>query len=316
MTGLSLASSGLVRAGHVHGLFPFCAGRMVTDGAARSGRRTPEPHVWPAAPLQFMRGDGWRGAAMGENVGAWLRARREEMREEAETDGLSLHDALVYYGRDDLLWDVVHDELSPTDAGEREFGDFLRGELMRSLRERFIDGALIAYAADPHRPGYRIKIPSEDWGILFWRDESALCGAYQSPLDYLGRPSRFHGDVDCYRDVRIKSVAPLAIFSGTPQLQNTNAVDIAISDNKPIGGPGRPEKAETTNARNFARAWLEEEGEDLSERGKQANCERYVLGQLEAKNWTLSSAKVRTVVKEESAKLKAEKEKARKSADN
>ncbi|KXV25292.1 hypothetical protein [Gluconobacter japonicus] len=64
MTGLSLASSGLVRARYVHGLFPFGAGRMVTDGAARSGRRTPEPHVWPAAPLQFTRGDGWRGAAM------------------------------------------------------------------------------------------------------------------------------------------------------------------------------------------------------------------------------------------------------------
>ncbi|GAP23222.1 hypothetical protein GLF_0104 [Gluconobacter frateurii NBRC 101659] len=229
MTGLSLASSGLARTGHVHGLFPFCAGRMVTDGAARSGRRTPEPHVWPAAPLQFMCGDGWRGAAMGENVGAWLRARREEMREEAETDGLSLHDALVYYGRDDLLWDVVHDELSPTVAGEREFGDFLRGELMRSLRERFIDGALIAYAADPHRPGYRIKIPSEDWGILFWRDESALCGAYQSPLDYLGRPSRFHGDVDCYRDVRIKSVSPLAIFSGAPQSQTDKRSVLASS---------------------------------------------------------------------------------------
>lgn len=72
MTGLSLASSGLVRGGHVHGLFPFGAGRMVMAGAARSGRRTPEPHVWPAAPLQFMRGDGWRGAAMEETTGKWV----------------------------------------------------------------------------------------------------------------------------------------------------------------------------------------------------------------------------------------------------
>lgn len=78
MTGLSLASSGLVRAGYVHGLFPFGAGRMVTDGAARSGRRTPEPHVWLAAPLQFMRGDGWRGAAMSHQLDAAERFARGE----------------------------------------------------------------------------------------------------------------------------------------------------------------------------------------------------------------------------------------------
>jgi len=78
MTGLSLASSGLVRAGHVHALFPFGAGRMVMAGAARSGRRTPEPHVWPAAPLKFMRGDGWRGAAMGHQLDAAERFARGE----------------------------------------------------------------------------------------------------------------------------------------------------------------------------------------------------------------------------------------------
>ena len=36
---------------------------MLPDGAARFGRRTPEPHVWPAAPSALARGDGWRGAA-------------------------------------------------------------------------------------------------------------------------------------------------------------------------------------------------------------------------------------------------------------
>jgi len=42
---------------------------ILVDGAARSGRRTPEPHVWPAAPLS-MRGDCWRGAAMSERYNA------------------------------------------------------------------------------------------------------------------------------------------------------------------------------------------------------------------------------------------------------
>ncbi|GBQ27668.1 hypothetical protein AA0472_2472 [Acetobacter estunensis NRIC 0472] len=37
---------------------------MLPDGAARFGRRTPEPHVWPAAPSALARGDGWRGAAV------------------------------------------------------------------------------------------------------------------------------------------------------------------------------------------------------------------------------------------------------------
>ncbi|WP_249211448.1 hypothetical protein [Gluconobacter cerinus] len=233
MTGLSLASSGLARGGYVHGLFPFGAGRMVTDGAARSGRRTPEPHVWPAAPLQFMRGDGWRGAAMGENAGAWLRARREEMREEAETDGLSLHDALVYYGCDDLLWEVVHDELSPTDAGEREFGDFLRGELMRSLRERFIDGTLIAYAGDPKRPGYRIKIPREEWSVLEWRDTSSLSSYGVSLTDWLCRPvsrlGRFYGDAECYHNVTVKS-ADNHIISPVSVVQEQAANEIVASE--------------------------------------------------------------------------------------
>lgn len=68
MNGAALRSSGSTRAGFVQGLFSVCTGGMVGAGAARSGRRTPEPHVWPAAPLQFMRGDGWRGAAVDKEI--------------------------------------------------------------------------------------------------------------------------------------------------------------------------------------------------------------------------------------------------------
>ncbi|MEJ5142545.1 hypothetical protein [Gluconobacter albidus] len=71
-------SVGSMSSGSVHGLFPVCAGRMVTAGAARFGRRTPGPHVWPAAPLQFMRGDGWRGAAMSHQSDAAERFARGE----------------------------------------------------------------------------------------------------------------------------------------------------------------------------------------------------------------------------------------------
>lgn len=38
--------------------------QIMGNGAARSGRRTPGPHAWLAAPLPFMRGDGKRGAPM------------------------------------------------------------------------------------------------------------------------------------------------------------------------------------------------------------------------------------------------------------
>ena len=78
MSGAMSSSVGSMSLGSVHGLFPFCAGRMVTAGAARSGRRTPEPHVRPAAPLQFMRGDGWRGAAMSNQSDAAERFARGE----------------------------------------------------------------------------------------------------------------------------------------------------------------------------------------------------------------------------------------------
>lgn len=67
MNAAALRSSGSTRAGSVQGLFSVCTGGMIGAGAARSGRRTPEPHVWPVAPLHFMHGGGWRGAAMGKS---------------------------------------------------------------------------------------------------------------------------------------------------------------------------------------------------------------------------------------------------------
>ncbi|MFT8482851.1 MAG: hypothetical protein ABF689_07565 [Gluconobacter cerinus] len=67
MNGAALRSSSSMRAGSVQSLFSVCPGGMVGAGAARSGRRTPEPHVWPVAPLHFMHGGSWRGAAMGKS---------------------------------------------------------------------------------------------------------------------------------------------------------------------------------------------------------------------------------------------------------
>ncbi|WP_194259477.1 hypothetical protein [Gluconobacter vitians] len=98
--------------------------------------------------------------------------------------------------------------------------------------------------------------------------------------------------------------------------EETAAFEPAVSSVKKPGGPGRPEKAETKFARSVARGWLEEEGERLSEYGKQSKCEQHVLDQLAKNGLELSLTKVRTVVKEESAKLEAEKEDARKSANN
>ncbi|KXV02896.1 hypothetical protein AD929_01425 [Gluconobacter potus] len=99
---------------------------------------------------------------------------------------------------------------------------------------------------------------------------------------------------------------------------------IASGVKKP-GGPGRPETAATTFARTRLRAWFEYEGDGFPHRGDQKKCEDYILDELAKNGLELSLTRVRTVVKEESAKLaakkaseklKAEKEKDRKSADN
>ncbi|MFT9365916.1 MAG: hypothetical protein ABF572_10255 [Gluconobacter sp.] len=102
-------------------------------------------------------------------------------------------------------------------------------------------------------------------------------------------------------------------------VEETAASEPAVFNVKKPGGPGRPEKAETTFARILVRAWLEEEGEDLSERGKQSNCLTDVMSDLIAKYGNCeipSESTVKKLIKEESEKLKAEKEKARKSANN
>lgn len=324
MTGLFLASSGLVRGGHVHGLFPFGAGRMVMAGAARFGRRTPEPHVWPAAPLQFIRGDGWRGAAMEETTGKWV----------GLTDALPEIVSEQVWDQCRAAWEACQAKGGYA-ALAREFTDAENRYFARTRGSTWPDRNMPQPVRPPELEGMKAAV-----SLLQGKIVTFLCsgvervrfyrmrqGDYQTPPNEYWRlcsfqrlnprtePASFE---DFFRQYWVRlgtsdriPVEFIQIFRASKAI----VLEPIASGVKKPGGPGRPEKAATKFARSVARAWLEE-GEDLSEYGKQSKCERHVLDQLAKNGLELSPTKVRTVVKEESEKLEVEKEKARKSANN
>jgi len=328
MNAAALRSSGSTRAGSVQGLFSVCTGGMVGAGAARSGRRTPEPHVWPAAPLQFMRGDGWRGAAMEEATGKWV-GLTDALREIASAQ----------------LWDQC-----------RVAWEACQSKGGYAALARAFEKAYFAYNARVHgstsparnmRPPVRPpELNGMDAAVSLLQGEivTFLCsgvervrfyrmrqGDYQTPPNESWRRCAFqHSDSrresssfeDFFRSYWVQCGTPDWIPVECIQIfraEETAASEPAVSSVKKPGGPGRPEKAETTFARILVRAWLEEEGEDLSERGKQSDCLKHVMSALIAKyenDEIPSESTVKKLIKEESEKLKAEKEKARESARN
>lgn len=333
MNGAALRSSGSTRAGSVQGLFSVCPGGMVGAGAARSGRRTPEPHVWPAAPLQFMRGDGWRGAAMEETTGKWV-GLADALREIVSAQ----------------VWDQcrVAWEACAKDGRYNEISEADRKSRRRSISSKLPSSSPALYRPVPQIP---VEIQALETALNTMRDEfrSFACasgekcrifegtGSYQPPggvwkdcsfVRPLKSSSSFFEDFIGSLTIRIwlpKSkfirLAYIQIF----RAEETAASESAVSSVKKPGGPGRPETAATTFARTRLRAWFEYEGDGFPHRGDQKKCEDYILDELAKNGLELSLTRVRTVVKEESAKLaakkareklKAEKEKARKSADN
>jgi len=329
MSGVMSLSAGSMSSGFVHGLFPFRAGRMVTAGAARFGRRTPEPHVWPAAPLQFMRGDGWRGAAMEETTGKWV----------------GLTDALP-----EIVSEQVWDQCRA--AWEACVADGRYNELSRAaLKSRISSGVskLPPSSLSLYRPLAKIPalIQALETALNTMRDEFrsfALASGdecrifegtgYYQPPSGVWKDCRFVSPLKSSSSSFEDFLGSLTIQIWLPKsklirlayiqifrAEETAASEPAVSSVKKSGGPGRPEKAETTFARILVRAWLEEEGEDLSERGKQSNCLTDVMSDLIAKygngnSEIPSESTVKKLIKEQSEKLKAEKENARKSANN
>ncbi|GEM16528.1 hypothetical protein [Gluconobacter oxydans] len=327
MNRAALRSSGSTRAGFVQGLFSVYPGGIVGAGAARSGRRTPEPHVWPAAPLQFMRGDGWRGAAMEETTGKWV-GLADALREIVSAQ----------------VWDQcrVAWEACAKDGRYNEISEAVRKSRIRFSISKLPSSSPALYRPVPQIP---VEIQALETALNTMRDEfrSFACasgekcrifegtGSYQPPGGVwkdcsFVRPLKSSSSSfeDFIGSLTIRIWLPKSKFIRLAYIQifraeETAASEPAVSSVKKSGGPGRPEKAETTFARILVRAWLEEEGEDLSERGKQSDCLTHVISDLIAKygnNEIPSESTVKKLIKEESEKLKAEKEKARKSARN
>lgn len=178
----------------VPGLHP-----MLLDGAARFGRRTPEPHVWPAAPSTLARGDGWRGAAV--NIENKIRGWRDDLRAEAKTRGLSPHDALLYYGDDSVLFEIIACELDDYEhCNSPAMAYGFRDDLIDGVKEKLISGELVAFADNPSDHRTRIKIPPETWRHIKWSDEAQI--SETAPLFRLGE------EISGYRNVIIKTCAP------------------------------------------------------------------------------------------------------------
>jgi len=80
----------------------------------------------------------------------------------------------------------------------------------------------------------------------------------------------------------------------------TSSVDPLNGPNRSIGTRrGRPEKAETVEAKKFAREFFEDEWPMLDDgTAKQAECERYVHEKLAERGWSLAVSTVRKLVTE------------------
>lgn len=168
---------------------------ILVDGAARSGRRTPEPHVWPAAPPS-MRGDCWRGAAM--DVSDFIRRRREELREEAANVGLSPTDALLYWGEDSLVFEIVSAEMGVSEDPDMAMG--FRACLMERLLNCLQDGSLTALCMT--NDGLtQVNVPAERW---FDYHVAASSGEHQELV------GRHHSEA---RDRRWGSIGGLLIWT-------------------------------------------------------------------------------------------------------
>lgn len=131
---------------------------ILVDGAARSGRRTPEPHVWPAAPPS-MRGDCWRGAAMDVSDFIWRRC--ESLRGQAEADGLEPRLALFYWGDVQWLWEIVRQERG-IERSDREWHSYCRVSLAESVLERLRRGTLVATALNKGE-SFRCRVEADHW---------------------------------------------------------------------------------------------------------------------------------------------------------
>ncbi len=263
----------------------------VKEGAARFGLRTPEPHVWPAAPRQIMRGEDHRGVGMSEDQALPLPARIAELRAKADQKGLTLQEAMLAFC--DLSKATELLDLDPHNVDyliiRPSRSLILRVELCAELRDNLLSGALVAYGLPlDASPLEELKeIPSH-----FWEESTLYTSNNQA------------ADLDGATIGRLRIKKPVA--------------DDNLPKALPITSLSSPQKGRTPSdtsnlARKTARKWLEDEGEDLKEySGKQARCEKHVQEALSNAGASLSISHVRDIVKKESLKIAQEKAAARK----
>lgn len=265
----------------------------VKAGAARFGRRTPEPHVWPAAPRQIMRGEYHRGVGMSEDQALPLPALIAELRAKADQRGLTLEEAMLAFcdlSKATELLDLDPHNVDyliffPSSPPSRSLT--IRAELCAELRGKLLSGGLVAYGL-PLEAGpldERKEIPSH-----FWEGS----GLYPS--------NNRAEDIDGAMIGRLRIKEPVATAL-LPKAQ----ISPCPSNQKEVGHP-MTEAGQISYA--YARAWLLENGEDLKAyHGKQADCIRFILDRFSQKEECdpLSESQLKTIVKNASARITEEK---------
>lgn len=145
----------------------------LVPGAARFGRRTPEPHDWLAAPLTIIRGDGRRGARMNDDRKLLPAERLEQLREKATTQALPLEEAVLAFGPDDLAEELLRLEATENSVRARHViyfpttpaADRARAidiQLRDSLRDKLLCGELCVSGIPVGEKG-RVHLFTETW---------------------------------------------------------------------------------------------------------------------------------------------------------
>ena len=168
-----------------------------------------------------------------------ISGRRSLLQERLATRGLSLHEAMFYFGDYSLLYELVGSEPKPTDQTDTSWEKCLRGLLKGQIRQMLSDGVLQGHCLDDGAAldGRRRTIPSDIWDKIDWRsttpkmkDEPAIAGisdasmAAEQAQDGINHfRSRIPADPVTLQDVRVRWNGNNPYLSDTPPPQRKMA---------------------------------------------------------------------------------------------
>jgi hypothetical protein len=298
--------------------------RIMRDGAARFGRRTPGPHAWPAAPLPFMRGDSRRGTVDMTDNSAKARLDRGEWVALDEA-----FPALVPDARTDAIRDII--TAAAPDGGVHAIAVKARGSRWAAAGREYGGNQAVIRSAGTSEPtsspllprfhsiwsdieeAVRGRLASGDYVIqrfgVTGAAEEVVAGVWRTwRLEWPGE-SAFSGlfpgmmvKVSDQRGWRVESRVALSNF----QIKRLSVPSAGPEGSKPTKRGGAPTKHDWAKAAAIMAAYMSEHGEPGAERGDQAAAVKYLQERMGENGPAETEAKafVRTI-RDEIARIKA-----------